>query len=272
MADGMIDDEIVWGWQAPEDETWARYLASHPNAPPLPPEHVQTRFVGSCGEASFGEPSIFWRRILSVLNREGVTLSRKARILDIGVGWGRIYRWMMRDVDTSGIIGVDVDPDAIRMCLEAMPRGRFELTAEEPPETGMDLAVAYSVFSHLSEAAARKLLDYAWRALRPGGYLALTTMTKNHVWVWREYLDTDPNGRAPLLREMGFTPEAWMDKATGGQALYLPTGGGNDVLAASDYGEMILPRVWFATVDGFELVDYSDRRDLPQATAVLRRV
>lgn len=178
----------------------------------------------------------------------------------------------MRDVSPARMIGVDIDPACIDLCRRAMPQGRFELVGSRPPRRDMDVALAYSVFSHLSESVARSTLAYIRQALKPGGHVALTTLAIGHLRVWQGYMATESHGRATLLASQGFNSAKWLERAAAGEALYLPTGGGSDLLSPELYGETILPRSWFATVDGFRLVDFSDRPDLPQATAVLRKL
>ena len=75
-------------------------------------------------------------------------------MLDIGVGWGRVYRAMLRE--TLLIVGIDPLPRCIELCREAFPDGKFELVQPQPPyqfaDEAFDVVYLYSVFSHLNRA------------------------------------------------------------------------------------------------------------------------
>lgn len=149
----------------------------------MPPADLQARFVGSSGRESFREAEAFWRRVLA-----GVHLGPGARVLDLGVGWGRLYRWALRDFPISDLVGADVDPAMVDLCRAAMPDGDFRLVGAPPyadvPDGGFDLAILYSVFSHLSEAGMLTILVELARLVKPGGHVAFTTLKRAHIPVW----------------------------------------------------------------------------------------
>ena len=82
-----------------------------------------------------------------------------ATILDFGIGWGRVLRFFLKDVEVERLVGIDHYATAIEACHETYPPGgpRFLLTEPFPPapfeDATFDLVFAYSVFSHLSEEA-----------------------------------------------------------------------------------------------------------------------
>ncbi len=147
--------------------------------PPYPSEQLQRDTTGLSSEAALRQAHAFFEDVCDAAGRAGVLLGPGTKILDFGAGWGRISRMFMRDVPLSGIHGIDVDPDFVALLDEAFGPGHFSVCAPFPPTTlragSFDLIVAYSVFSHLSESAARGWMQEFHRLLRPGGVVAFTT-------------------------------------------------------------------------------------------------
>src|SRR5215472_19086341 len=133
----MFDDCRSWHEWAHDlsDDEWCAFLAGKEIdghiPPPLPPEEFQRAWVGNAGLDTFQEAMGFCRRLKSTLRCAGYNLSPSSRLLDVGVGWGRIYRVLLRD--TPHIVGIDVVPDCIEMCRSALPGGKFEIAPVEPP-------------------------------------------------------------------------------------------------------------------------------------------
>lgn len=258
-----------------EDRAWAEALAgSDERAPALPTAEIQEKFVGSSGVAAFEEVAAFWKHLQRVLGESGAPISGDTLVLDIGVGWGRLYRWMLRDVPASHIVGVDVDPQAVKICQNSIPLGDFRCIpprADYPADKGQfDIAVAYSVFSHLSEATAISVLAKARKVLKPGSLLALTTMRADHIDVWASRRN-DPYWIA-YLDMCSFNRLEWWMLATEGEHLYVPTGGGFRTLQPDSYGEAVVPMGWWKNVEGYRLIAFERPEDLPQAFVVLERL
>lgn len=237
----------------------------------MPADEVQARFVGSSGDEAMAEAEAFWSDIQSHL-----AISETVQGLDVGVGWGRVYRVVSRDV--PDLIGVDVDPEAVAMCRKGIPAGRFELieNGRFPLErNSRNFAFLYSVFSHLSEAAFRSTMSELARVIRPGGYVAFTTFHARHLEVWREQYDAFDEWRLPMLHRAGFDAAGWRRRLDAGDLLFVPTGGGNDEVRPSDaYGETIITPAFLARYlpgSGFNLTYFDGGFRHPQAHVVLRR-
>jgi SAM-dependent methyltransferase len=256
------------------DEQWAAALAGGDSrAPPLPSSDVQSSFVGSAGLTAYDECKIFWRLTKNHLQSStGKKPTDETKVLDIGVGWGRFYRWLLRDVSPKNIVGVDVDSEVVDLCMTSMPYGRFFTvpSGQRYPEAPYDLAIAYSVFSHLSEAAARSTLRCARAALRPNGLMALTTLRPAHIETWAR--EAPLPYRGDLLAARGFDRVKWWERATDGEHLYLPTGGGSPSRSPDFFGEAVVPKRWWEHVDGFKLVTCDRLSGLPQSYIVLQAV
>jgi SAM-dependent methyltransferase len=121
-------------------------------------------------------------------------------LLDFGTGWGRIARCFLRDIPAEHIVGVDVEPDLVKICRATFPGPRFLGCNPLPPlsfrDESVDFIVGYSVFSHLSEAACRAWIAEFARILKPGGMAALTTRGRWFFDYAAALTGTDPYSRA----------------------------------------------------------------------------
>ncbi|AWI81608.1 hypothetical protein CEW87_20955 [Parazoarcus communis] len=276
-------------WQrihALSDEDWQNVLIRSVNMPsyqgfPLPgfPEDaLQTGTVGSSNEPALREGFNFYRAVKALCATHGHPLSAATRLLDFGTGWGRYSRIFMKEIAPDNITGVDVDPDLVQVCRRTFPYCNFELVPPFPPTelpaAQFDLVIAYSVFSHLSEAAATAWVEEFARILAPGGMIAITTQSRRFL----AYCDT--------IRRTGEITHPWHLKLAEsfvdleasqaaydqGEFLFSATGGG-DARPSSFYGEALVPpafveRVWSRFL---EPVTYIDDGSLPQALIVMRK-
>jgi ubiquinone/menaquinone biosynthesis C-methylase UbiE len=261
----MFGDDVPYHqWaQALSDDEWCEFLAGNPThgrtPPPLPPEEFQRAWVGSAGVDAFREAMAFVQQLKSTLTAFGGKLSPHSRLLDIGVGWGRIYRVLLRE--TPHIVGIDVDPQCIELCRSAFAGAEFEISALEPPlqfsDEVFDVTYLYSVFSHLNESLFLTLLREAARVTKKGGFVIFTTLGP-----------TDD-----LVRTKGF-PETWRADAEAGRFLYVPTGGAYDqILTASVWGWVHLSESYLRKVVAdfpLQLVEYEPHR-LVQAFVALKK-
>jgi SAM-dependent methyltransferase len=147
--------------------------------PGFPPDQVQINTTGQAGAATLKEAFVFYCDCVDTFRALGAPLQARHRLLDFGVGWGRIARFFLRDLPLGNIHGIDVSADAIQTCRQTFGNDNFEVTSPYPPtkypDGTFDAIVGYSVFSHLSEDACRQWMAEFHRILAPGGMLALTT-------------------------------------------------------------------------------------------------
>ena len=115
--------------QALSDDEWCEFLAGTPmrghTPPPLPPEDYHMAWVGSTGKETFREAIAFCQLLKSTLEATGVELGPESRLLDIGVGWGRIYRVLLGGHPISSEL--DTVRSCIELCRSALPGGQFGL-------------------------------------------------------------------------------------------------------------------------------------------------
>lgn len=253
--------DYLWA-QALSDEEWCEFLAGAVKdghvPPPLPPDEFQWAWTGSAGIQVMRDAVAFCRLLKSTLAQAGYELGPDSRLLEIGVGWGRIYRALLRE--TSLIVGIDPVARCIELCRETFPDGKFELVQPQPPyrfaDGAFDVIYLYSVFSHLNETEFLTILREAARIVRKGGFILFTTL-----------LPSDET-----LLPLGF-PEAWDAIAEAGRFLFVPTGGGDEVMPASVWGWAHLSQAYLRRI----LLDFPlrviayDPHELIQSFVALRK-
>ncbi len=102
------------------------------------------------------------------------------QVLEWGCGPGRVIRHLGEYLpDGCAIHGTDINPSTIDWCRQHLPGIRFSLNQLVPPlryaDQSMDVVIARSVFTHLSEANHLPWKQELLRVLRPGGVLLVTT-------------------------------------------------------------------------------------------------
>ncbi|MHB8872545.1 MAG: class I SAM-dependent methyltransferase [Myxococcaceae bacterium] len=278
-------------FSALSDERWRalmmRSLTEHhidgAEFPGFPEESVQVMFTSWKREEALEESYRFFKIAKAACAKHGHPLSKSTRMLDFGVGWGRICRMFMKDVPADNIVGVDVNEDILSTCRSIVPYGTFMQCANGQPLSlpagGLDLAVAFSVFSHLPEKNHWHWLRELHRVLKPGGTAVFTTLAPNFLSMctaaagdpesndWNRNLaklvtGSYPNWKKELTK---FDPKAFF---------YLPSGGGLKNLEPENYGWAMIQRGYAEKNwrELFEVSDYlDDASNIKQAVFVLRK-
>jgi SAM-dependent methyltransferase len=283
--EALMGFDSYWPVRPPDlgENQWVEFLLGRREirgfiAPPLPDEAVQSQFVGSCGPEAFVEARVFCSKLRVTARRHADKIRPRSKVLDFGVGWGRLYRMMLNYVVPENLVGVDIDKMCIDLCRKAMPYGTFAQNGIRPPLAfpggSFDLIYAYSVFSHLAPETGGDWFRDFRRVLKPGGLFAFTTLKAAHLEVWHSLaLSGKSIGHTKGFERAGFEYDAWRERLDAGAPLYLPVGGG-DCRDASFYGETILslPAVkTLAGESGLEVRRFEEGDDLPQAFVVLQR-
>ena len=246
--------------------------------PTFPKSELQSMFVGSSNEHALLEAYNFYVKVHEQLARHSVTLAASSRILDFGCGWGRYMRYFMRDLPWDRIYGVDPWHLAIDVCRQTGVYGQsIKIDLRPPlvfkPET-FDLIFAYSVFSHLSQAAGLAWIEEFAKVVKPGGLLMLTTQGRTFIDYCASLRGRAPDSdwHASLQRSFADPDRAYADYDAG-KFLYAANGGGPE-LPAEDYGEAAIPKGYIEAnwTRYFELLEFIDDRNyMPQALIVMRR-
>jgi SAM-dependent methyltransferase len=174
-------------------DVWALLLTQlydgYPNIrrllPGVPDPALQSRWNGVSGAALAAQSAAFYARLCSRFERHSEIPLVGAEVLDFGCGWGRLTRFLARDVEPGRLYGCDPSKEILdvgRATGVPATLARSEHLPERVPFDGpFDLAFAFSVFTHLSEAAHERCLRALHDALRPGGILVVTVRPPAYV-------------------------------------------------------------------------------------------
>lgn len=213
--------------------------------PSMPDEQTQLNFTGRSGHLALSEAFAAYKLFKGILGKNSKALSECSAVLDFGCGWGRIVRFFLKDVDESGLWGIDCYKEMIELCKAQHMRCNFAAINTMPPTSfapdTFDLIYLYSVFSHLSEEAHLKWLGEFTRILKPGGMVIATTRPR--VFINRCLELSKKKGLEPWQygAAMSFQdPEKALMDYDAGRFVHSATGGGG-VLETSFYGESCIP-------------------------------
>ncbi len=169
-------DEALWG--ALLTGQYDRYPHIRELLPSMPAPELQEIWNGRSGIALAGQSTSFYAKLRDGYERHAGRPLSSARVLDLGCGWGRLTRYLARDVAPGRLYGCDPVEGILDVCRASdipanLARSEF-LPERLPFDERFDLAFAFSVFTHLSEAAHALCLQALRRSLQPGGILILT--------------------------------------------------------------------------------------------------
>jgi len=167
------------------ERTWNNLRTRVRGAPdglPVPPmrlvwvtlESLDLRTFLESGQREFEEV------VLPLLDRNGISPTALATILDFGCGCGRLVRqWRARIAHGMPmLVGVDCDPRMVRWCEQHLPFAEFAVNDVSPPlafdDGQFDLIYSRSVFTHFPESLQDEWLAEVWRVLKPGGWFLFT--------------------------------------------------------------------------------------------------
>jgi SAM-dependent methyltransferase len=255
-------------------DLWALLLTqeyeAYPNIrallPSVPDRSLQQLWNGLSGAPLAAQGAAFYGKLRERYAQYGDRPLAAARVLDFGCGWGRLTRFLARDVAPGNLYGCDPVEQILDVCRDTrvpatLARSEF-LPERLPFAERFDLVFAFSVFTHLSETAHEHALRALHAALRSGGILVVTVRPPDYLRVcelMHPILESQPPLSEPRYL---FVPHA-------AEPTHPQYGGGE-----MHYGETVvtLPYVrdrWSAL---FELLDVGLLLgDLHQVVLTLRR-
>lgn len=214
--------------------------------PSMPEEQAQLNFTGRSGRLALSEAFAAYKLFKDILFKNSKDISKCSAVLDFGCGWGRIIRFFLKDIDGSGLWGIDCYKEMIELCKTQNLRCNFEATDPMPPTRfapdTFDMIYLYSVFSHLSEEAHLAWLSEFKRILRPGGVIIATTRPRSFIHYCAELsrqkdLEIWQYGAAQSFKN----PEEDLADYDAGKFVHSATDGGG-ILDKSFYGESCIPK------------------------------
>jgi hypothetical protein len=168
---------------------------------PVPPSNeVQRSWTGSSGELLLETSVAFVQQQLALFSTSGAPLGAGTRLLDFGMGWGRIARLWLKYLPPSQLYGCDAWPQSIALAHECRLQNvvhQSDKTLRELPfpADSFDHIYAMSVFTHLNEAAFRSCFSGIIAMLKLGA-LFLFSIRPPLFWRWirpdLEELSTQP--------------------------------------------------------------------------------
>lgn len=169
-------DEDLWGLLLTQQ--YEQYPHIRKLLPDMPEPALQELWNGSSGLALAAESTAFYARLRAAYQRHGQTPLSDACVLDFGCGWGRLTRYLGRDVGPERLYGCDPVEGILDICRSNRVPATFARSdfrpSRVPFDRSFDLAFAFSVFTHLSETAHQSCLAALYDAIRPGGILIAT--------------------------------------------------------------------------------------------------
>jgi SAM-dependent methyltransferase len=264
----VLDDDL---WTVLLTRSYERYPHIRELMPLLPSADLQLRWNGAVGLELLTQGKVFHRRAREGLARHGHGRLDDSAVLDFGCGWGRLTRFFIREVPEGSLFGCDPVESILDFCrTSGIPAefARCDARPERLPfERRFDLVVAFSVFTHLSEAAHLACLRAIHGALAPGGLLIATIRPP-------AYLTGHELGR-DLLPDLGADPitalsvPRYLFSPHPAEPEHPQYQGGE-----MDYGEAVisLPYVRQRWSELFELLDVALlTEDMHQVALTLRR-
>jgi len=165
--------------------------------PTMPSDDVQVLWTGASGHVLLAQSVAFVRILVSHFPNRAMRPQADATLLDFGCGWGRLLRLACKFVRPSYLWGVDPWDRSIALCREHGVLGNLRPSPWIPRELDvpqdLDMAYAFSVFTHLPAEVAAIALRTLTRHLVSGGRLLLTVRPMEY-WSWHDFAGAAARG------------------------------------------------------------------------------
>jgi SAM-dependent methyltransferase len=195
-------DDVAWAVLL----SWQYELYPHIRAvlPTMPEPALQEIWNGASGLALASQTTSFYTNLRSLYAKHGARPLSESSVLDFGCGWGRLTRYLLRDVARGRLYGCDPVEGILDICRANGVAANFATTEFLPErlpfDEPFDLAFAYSVFTHLSEAAHEASLRALYESLQPGGILIATIRPPEYLY--------HCDALRPVVESLGRDPDA----------------------------------------------------------------
>jgi SAM-dependent methyltransferase len=155
--------------------------------------HVADMLHGDSAEAvaqytEAGQSAV--RIIERALQAAGRNFHEVQSCLDIPSGYGRVLRWLVREIPPARITACDIDANAVRFCAAEFG-ARPAVASAEPGELKLegpfDLVWVGSLLTHLAPEPCFHLLRVLADLMSPGGVLIFTTHGEDSLYMLPAY-------------------------------------------------------------------------------------
>lgn len=141
-----------------------------------PPEDARRRVAGTGSAFRFElQGAANWWKLRNLYERHSSKALEQAKVLDWGVGCGRVGRYMLEHC--ASFTGADIDAENIAWCAGNLA-GDYHHTGLTPPlpfkAASFDFVYGISVLTHLSRKDEAKWLEEIARVTKKGGIAVLT--------------------------------------------------------------------------------------------------
>lgn len=166
-------------WAMLLSREYASYPAIRAALPELPDPERQIRWNGAAGHELLIQSQAFYSHVLAQAHTHLSKPVEQAQLLDFGCGWGRLTRLFARDVEPGALYGCDPVEEILDTCRQSGVTAKLALSDFVPeqlpfPGQRFDLVIAFSIFTHISEAAHEAALRAIAHSLAPGGIVVVT--------------------------------------------------------------------------------------------------
>lgn len=163
--------------------------------PDWAPTEVRQNSTGAFSfHDSVKEALSFWKEV----KQQAAGILRKplseCRVADYGAGWGRITRYLAKDIPSTNLYAVEPNPVFANIFEECRIPGSLVktdwLSSEKIDVTNIDILISFSIYTHTSPQLAKNIRD-RWSemiatgglvafTIRPGAFLEQTTQEMAH--------------------------------------------------------------------------------------------
>jgi len=254
-------------------ETNGKTTLSGIELPKYPPEQIQMNLNGRPASQSMPHGRDLYIYTMSEFDRS-VNFRKTGKYLDYGAGWGRIWRYFLRDFSFENCYAYDVNPNLLDLWDQINLSGKIHIGRAYEPlpylDQYFDVVTSNSVWSHLSEELALDSLAKLRRTMKTGALLVLTTFGLKHLNNWKKMQSGEMKILRPGLKNITSNMDEMIKKYEDGEFVYISTGKERTHLV--DYQLAAIPEKWFKTnVEGFKIIDF-DNGQLPQSAVKLQAI